>query len=72
MYVDIDLPVSTTFVNSYDANGIVSGFGDGGFMGGSVRRSLYAIGFCGNPEYGFRYDRSPRELIFSTLSICLH
>ena len=24
-YVDIDLPVSTTFVNSYDANGIVSG-----------------------------------------------
>jgi hypothetical protein len=33
MYVDINLPVSTTFVDSFDASGIVSGYGDGGFMG---------------------------------------
>jgi hypothetical protein len=43
MYVDINLPVSTTFVNSFDANGIVSGFGDGGFMGGSTSGYVEAI-----------------------------
>ena len=43
MYVDINLPVSTTFVDSFDASGIVSGYGDGGFMGGSTSGYVEAI-----------------------------